>query len=76
LEKKNFRFSKLEPSLNLAAARALAYVGGAQGAFPWHMVRTAWASPADMAIAPFQDLLGLGSEARMNYPGTQNGWWS
>jgi len=59
-----------------AAARALAYVGGARSGFSWNMIRTAWASPADMAIAPFQDLLGLGSEARMNYPGTQNGWWS
>ena len=60
----------------MAAARALAYVGGTKRNFSWNMIRTAWASPAAMAIAPFQDLLGLGSEARMNYPGTQDGWWS
>jgi 4-alpha-glucanotransferase len=58
------------------AARALAYVGGTRRNFHWNMMRTAWASPAVIAVAPFQDLLGLGSEARMNYPGTQNGWWS
>ncbi|PKL07296.1 MAG: 4-alpha-glucanotransferase, partial [Spirochaetae bacterium HGW-Spirochaetae-9] len=32
--------------------------------------------PACIAIAPAQDLLGLGTEARMNYPGTQNSWWT
>jgi 4-alpha-glucanotransferase len=59
-----------------AARRALAYVGGSRKTFAWNMLRTAWASPASMAIAPAQDLLGLGSEARMNYPGRQNGWWT
>jgi 4-alpha-glucanotransferase len=29
-----------------------------------------------MAIAPAQDLLGLGTEARMNYPGKQDGYWT
>jgi 4-alpha-glucanotransferase len=29
-----------------------------------------------MAVAPAQDLLGLGSEARMNFPGKQDGWWT
>ena len=59
-----------------AARRALAYVGGRRPAFAWNMLRTAWASPASIAVAPVQDLLGLGSEARMNYPGKQNGWWT
>jgi 4-alpha-glucanotransferase len=30
----------------------------------------AWASVADFAIAPMQDILGLNNEARMNVPGT------
>lgn len=39
------------------------------------LVRTALASVAAIAIAPIQDLLGLGTEARMNLPGTTvNNW--
>ena len=34
------------------------------------LVRMALASPAGLAIVPVQDLLGLGSEARLNTPGT------
>lgn len=32
-------------------------------------------SRAALAVLPFQDVLGLGSEARMNTPGTENGNW-
>ena len=32
-------------------------------------MRLAWSSPAALAIAPLQDLLNLGGEARMNVPG-------
>jgi 4-alpha-glucanotransferase len=35
----------------------------------------AWESRAALAIAPLQDVLGLGSEARMNLPGTNEGNW-
>ncbi len=42
----------------------------------WDMIRAAWSSVACMAIAPLQDLLSLGSEARMNYPGRPSGNWS
>lgn len=38
-------------------------------------LRSAWASTATMALAPLQDLLELGSEARMNTPGTLGGNW-
>jgi 4-alpha-glucanotransferase len=41
----------------------------------WDMIRLAWASVADLAIAPLQDVLDLGSEARMNYPGQPAGNW-
>ncbi len=41
----------------------------------WKMIRLAWGSVAQYAIAPFQDILGLGSEARMNTPGTSQGNW-
>ena len=39
------------------------------------IIRTAWSSAAALAIAPLQDLLGLGSEARMNVPGSSTGNW-
>jgi len=41
----------------------------------WALIRLAWASVADTAIAPLQDVLNLGTEARMNVPGTAVGNW-
>jgi 4-alpha-glucanotransferase len=41
----------------------------------WELVRLAWASVADLAVAPLQDLLSLGGEARMNLPGSATGNW-
>jgi 4-alpha-glucanotransferase len=41
----------------------------------WDMIRLAWSSVADVAIVPMQDLLNLGNEARMNFPGTTTGNW-
>ncbi len=41
----------------------------------WVMIRAVLASVADTAIVPLQDVLGLGSEARMNLPGTVSGNW-
>ena len=41
----------------------------------WDFIRTVWASVADTAIAPMQDLLGLGNEARMNLPASNAGNW-
>jgi 4-alpha-glucanotransferase len=41
----------------------------------WAMIREALASPSDTAIVPAQDLLDLGSDARMNFPGIEQGNW-
>lgn len=41
----------------------------------WGFIRGAWSSVADLAIAPMQDFLGLGAEARMNKPSTIGGNW-
>jgi 4-alpha-glucanotransferase len=41
----------------------------------WVMIRAVLRSPADTAIVPAQDLLSLGSEARMNRPGVATGNW-
>jgi 4-alpha-glucanotransferase len=43
---------------------------------PTALLRAALASVAVLAVAPLQDLLGLGSEARFNTPGTVIGNWS
>lgn len=41
----------------------------------WVFIRAALASVADLAIIPLQDILGLGSEARMNRPASPSGNW-
>jgi len=41
----------------------------------WHFIRMALASVAQMAIIPVQDVLGLGSDARMNNPARKRGNW-
>jgi len=42
----------------------------------WDMLRLAFSSVAHTAIVPLQDVLGLGSEGRMNFPGKPDGNWS
>jgi 4-alpha-glucanotransferase len=42
----------------------------------WALIRLAHASRARVAIVPMQDVLGLGSDARMNTPGSAHGNWS
>ena len=39
------------------------------------LLALAWSSPAALSIAPFQDVLNLGSEGRMNVPGRADGNW-
>jgi 4-alpha-glucanotransferase len=41
----------------------------------WSLIRMAWGSIANLAVVPFQDLLGLGTDARMNFPGKAEGNW-
>ncbi len=52
---------------------AAGFFGGAPS--PWELIAMAYSSPASLAIVPAQDVLGLGSEARMNRPGTTRGNW-
>jgi len=54
---------------------ALRYVGGDGSEIHWDFIRTVMASVADTAIFPLQDLLGAGSDARMNLPGRPGGNW-
>lgn len=41
----------------------------------WDLIRLALSSIANQAIIPLQDILGLGNEARMNFPSTAEGNW-
>ena len=41
----------------------------------WELIRYAWSSVAVLSIAPMQDILSLGNEARMNRPGVPSGNW-
>ncbi len=54
---------------------ALEYLGSPGKEIHWEMLRATHASVADLVIAPMQDLLGLGSDARMNRPGQPSGNW-
>lgn len=41
----------------------------------WELLARAWGSRAGLAIAPVQDVIGLGSEGRLNVPGTTGSSW-
>jgi 4-alpha-glucanotransferase len=56
-------------------AFARAYLNFKDDPIQWVMIRTILSSIADLAIFPLQDVLGLGTEARMNLPGTSKGNW-
>ncbi len=56
--------------------RVYEYLGFSKTSMPYTLIGTAMASVANLAIVPMQDILELGSEDRMNIPGTCNGNWS
>jgi 4-alpha-glucanotransferase len=56
-------------------AFALRYLHADGSEINWTLIRAALASVADTVLIPLQDVLGLGSEARMNLPGRQAGNW-
>jgi 4-alpha-glucanotransferase len=43
--------------------------------FAWDLIRSAWNSVAVFSVAPLQDFMNLGTEARMNYPSRLGGNW-
>lgn len=59
---------------DVAHARAYLHLDPAEGE-GWGFMRAIWASPADLAIVQMQDLLELGSEARINVPSTLGRNW-
>jgi 4-alpha-glucanotransferase len=52
------------------------YLGRCEDGIHWAFIRAALNSVADLALVPLQDVLGLGSEARMNTPSLERGNWS
>lgn len=62
------------PADDVALAREYLHLDPAEGE-GWGMMRAIWASAADTAVVQMQDLLGLGSEARINTPSTLGGNW-
>jgi len=51
------------------------YFDSCEGA-PWALITLAMYSRCRLAVIPLQDVLGLGSEARMNYPSRSEGNWA
>ncbi len=54
---------------------AAIYLGEPKDGMHWAFIRAAFASVARQAIVPLQDVLGLGSDARMNTPSLSDGNW-
>ena len=53
----------------------LGYLGRDGHDIVWDLIRLALQSVADTAVFPLQDVLALGNEARMNFPGRAEGNW-
>jgi 4-alpha-glucanotransferase len=52
------------------------YINRDNADVPGDMLRAIWGSVAVFAVAPLQDFLRLGTEARLNFPGKVGGFWS
>jgi 4-alpha-glucanotransferase len=52
------------------------YLASSGNDISWDMIRAVWGSVAVMALCPIQDILSLGTEARMNFPGKPSGNWT
>lgn len=53
----------------------LGYTGTDGSEIHWDFIDRVWKSKSRLALAPLQDLFGLGSEARMNIPGKVEDFW-
>lgn len=65
-------FDALEPHIQI---KVLDFVDANEKNIIYKMIRLAWSSVAKMAVIPLQDLMDIGSEGRMNIPGTPGGNW-
>ncbi len=67
--------TRTREEIDAERAAILNYLGSDGHEIHWDLIALAMRSNANTAIFPMQDLLGLGSEARMNVPGTKSGNW-
>lgn len=65
-------YEKLKPDIRLFIND---YIDLQDREINWGLIRLAWSSNAAFAVTPLQDVLGLGSEGRLNIPGTASGNW-
>ncbi len=65
-----------KPLVSDPKGEAMAYLQPGDAPIHEAMIRAVVGSVADTAIIPLQDVLGLGSEARMNHPGRTEGNWT
>ncbi|HWI06687.1 MAG TPA: 4-alpha-glucanotransferase [Solirubrobacteraceae bacterium] len=68
-------FASLPDATRAAAEAQIAAAGLVEPEPWWSIIRLAYSSPAKLAMIQAQDVLGLGSEARMNIPGRATGSW-
>ena len=62
--------------MQASKAKALRYTHSQAGSpIHWDFIRLAYGSVAELVIVPLQDVLGFGSDCRMNMPGTSEGNW-
>lgn len=64
-----------DEQINKEREFCLKYLNSDGEEIQWDFIRAVWASVANTAIAPMQDLLGLGNDARMNLPASSSGNW-
>ncbi|MFZ4083155.1 MAG: 4-alpha-glucanotransferase [Pirellula sp.] len=67
--------TRTQQQIDREKAFALRYLDCSPDQIHHAMMRAIWRSVASLAITPIQDLLGLGTTARMNVPGTTQGNW-
>jgi 4-alpha-glucanotransferase len=67
--------TRKQEDLRIEQEFARAYLNLRGEPIQWAMIRALMASVADTVLIPMQDVLGLGSEARMNRPGRMSGNW-
>jgi 4-alpha-glucanotransferase len=66
----------LNGATELERLHAQAYLGSMEDGVHWAFIRALQSSVASLSVVPLQDVLGLGSEARINIPSVNNGNWS
>jgi len=67
--------TRTEDDIRAEKDRARAYLNTGGAEINWSLIRSLMSSVADTVIFPVQDVLGLGSEARMNTPSVPSGNW-